>query len=157
MKFFSNSERETIKFGSKLARNLRPSDIICLFGGLGSGKTILVKGIAKGLGFKKNQIISPSFILIREYKRKGLSLYHFDLYRLRNLREIFDLGYQEYLYSNAITVIEWAERMKGLIPKDYLKINLTIRGKNGRLIRLTPYGKRYKRIVKKLANEYFSH
>jgi len=150
IKFLSHSEEETINFGVRLARNLRPSDIICLFGELGSGKTRLTKGVAEGLGFKKNEIISPSFVFIKEYRKGKFCLYHFDLYRLKNLKELFGLGYQEYLYSDAITVIEWADKMKGILPKDYLGIKFTIKGENERLIRLLPYGERYKKIIKDL-------
>lgn len=150
MEFLSKSEKRTLNFGKRLSKYLRPSDIICLFGELGSGKTQLVKGIAEGLGLDKNKVISPSFVLIREYRKRKLSLYHLDLYRLEDLEEILNLGYQEYLYSDAITVIEWADRMKEFLPKDYLRVDLTIKGENERLINLSPYGERYKEIIRKL-------
>ena len=156
MEILTRSPKETINLGKEVARFLQPSDVICLFGKLGSGKTVLVKGIAEGFGFKKNEIVSPSFVLIKEYKKRRISLYHFDLYRLRNLKELFDLGYSEYLYADAIAVIEWADRMKEFLPKHYLKIELTIKGGNERLIRLVAFGERYKDLVRKLESEYIS-
>lgn len=152
MKFFSEAKTQTLKFGKRLAKYLKPRDIICLFGELGSGKTVFVKGIAEGLGFKKNEVISPSFLFIKEYKKKRLSLYHFDLYRLKNLEELFDLGYWEYLYRDAITVIEWAEKMERFLPVFCLRVNFFIKGKNKRLIELKAFGKRYKELISKIKN-----
>lgn len=150
MKILSRNPKETINFGRRLAKYLKSSDIICLFGRFGSGKTILVKGIAKGLGFKKNEVISPSFIFIKEYRKRKFSLYHFDLYRLEGLEELFNLGYYEYLYSDAISVIEWADKMKNLLPESYLEIKLSIKDENTRSIKLSAHGERYKELIKEL-------
>ena len=82
MEIVSDSVNDTIKVGSLIAKALNPGDIICLFGQLGSGKTVLAKGIARGLGIKKSNVISPSCVLIRRHLEGRLPLYHFDLYRL---------------------------------------------------------------------------
>ena len=123
MQKLSGSVNQTLAIGKRLARSLSGGEIILLSGPLGSGKTILAKGIAQGLEINKNNIISPTFILLRIYKGKYI-LQHFDLYRVKDLEDIFALGYQEYFYSDAVTVIEWPERLKFLLPKEFLKIKL---------------------------------
>jgi tRNA threonylcarbamoyladenosine biosynthesis protein TsaE len=116
---------------------------------LGSGKTVLTKGIAQGLGIKKERIISPSFVLIREYKAE-VPFYHLDLYRLKKPKDILGLGYEEYLYDEGITVIEWADRLKYLIPKEYLKIELSIKSQNQRLLKFIAFGGHYQELLKKI-------
>ncbi len=150
MKIISKSVGDTLRIGRKIAKNLRRADIICLFGELGSGKTVLTKGIAAGLGIKKNAIISPSFVLIRQYSGRKLLLYHFDLYRLKAAKDILSLGYQEYLYDEAVTVIEWAERLKYLLPKEYLGLELFIRQNSQRLFKFSAKGTRYKELLGKI-------
>ena len=149
MKIVSLSVSDTIKIGRKLAKNLEKGDIICLIGKLGSGKTVLTKGIAAGLGIKKEKIISPTFVLIRQYYSK-IPLYHFDLYRLAAPKDILFLGYEEYLYDEGVAVIEWADRLKYLLPKDYLKIELFIREDNQRMLKFSAFGKHYEESLKKI-------
>jgi len=137
IKIISESVAQTLNIGRKLAKNLKSGDIICLFGELGSGKTVLAKGIASGLGAKLEKIISPSFVLLRAHKGKKLNIYHFDLYRLRNPHDILVLGYEEYLYNQAVTIIEWADRLKYLLPKKFLKVELKTLGSKIRQIKLS--------------------
>ncbi len=146
----SNGVRETINIGRRIAKSLMPGDIICLFGELGSGKTVLTKGIAQGLGVQKNKIISPSFVLIRIHTQGRLPLYHFDLYRLKAPRDILGLGYEEYLYDTGVTVIEWADRLKYLLPGEHLKIKLSVKGKEKRLLEFSASGSRYKELLRSL-------
>jgi tRNA threonylcarbamoyladenosine biosynthesis protein TsaE len=134
MKIISRSVKETLRFGHKIAQKLKKGDIICLFGQLGSGKTVLAKGIIEALGVKRDKIISPTFCLIRQYQQAKFPVYHFDLYRLRQPHDVLELGYEEYLFGSGITVIEWADRLKYLLPAKYLKITLFIRGEQKRLI-----------------------
>jgi tRNA threonylcarbamoyladenosine biosynthesis protein TsaE len=150
MRIISKSVKDTLNIGRRLARHLQKGDIICLFGQLGSGKTVLTKGIALGLGIKKNRIISPSFVLIRQYSQARLPFYHFDLYRLKNPKDIFVLGYEEYLYDDGITVIEWADRLKVYLPDEYLRIGIVIKEKNSRLFKLEGAGRHYEDILKAL-------
>lgn len=150
MKISSNSVSETVKIGKVIARNLNPGDIICLFGQLGSGKTVLTKGIAEGLSIKKERVISPSFVLIRQHLKGKLPLYHFDLYRLKDLGDIFGLGYEEYFYDKGITVIEWADRLRDLLPDEFLKIKLEVKGSSKRTFEFTAVGSHYKRLLKEL-------
>lgn len=131
MRLVTKSVSETKKLGAMIARRLKPSDIVALFGDLGSGKTVLVKGIAEALGIKSDRVVSPTFVLIREYKAMT-PLYHFDLYRLKKIN-IQSLGFDEYFFGNGISVIEWADRIEGQLPKGSLKIKISIIGRNKRL------------------------
>lgn len=153
----THSEKETFNIGRKIAGNLQKGDIICLIGNLGSGKTVLTKGIASGLGINKDQVISPTFVLIKQYQaKKTLGLYHFDLYRLNNINDILELGYEEYLYGDGVAVIEWADKLKCLMPKQYLKICLSIKGREKRMIDFTAVGSRYETLLERL-NEDIRH
>jgi tRNA threonylcarbamoyladenosine biosynthesis protein TsaE len=128
----TNSAEETMLIGEKLAKTLKPGDMIALSGDLGSGKTTFTKGIGKGLGVKDSKRInSPTFVLIKEYNGK-VPLYHLDLYRLDDLKEIENLAIEEYIYGNGITVIEWAEKMKYLLPEKYILVKFKVKGDNKR-------------------------
>jgi tRNA threonylcarbamoyladenosine biosynthesis protein TsaE len=125
---------ETEKTGKKIARIVKPADVICLFGSLGAGKTVMAKGICKGLAVK-NFVNSPSFKIVNEYKGE-FPVYHIDLYRLNSAREINDLGLDEYIYGNGITIIEWAEKLsKTNLPKKRIEIYIKIKNQNERLIK----------------------
>lgn len=146
MKIITNSAEETVKLGEQLGRHLKVGDVLGLIGELGSGKTTLVKGIASGLKVNKtDDVLSPSFVLIREYPGKT-PLFHFDLYRLDNVKDIEYLGVDEYLFDQGVCVIEWAEKMKMLLP-DYLQINLKIKGEHKREFRFFAHSKKYENSV----------
>lgn len=108
---------------TRLCRWLKEGDILSLTGELGAGKTCFVKGLATGLGIEKT-ITSPTFNLIREYKGK-LPLYHFDVYRIKKVDELFDLGYEEYFFGDGVTVVEWGDKIAGLFPESHLRIEFT--------------------------------
>lgn len=154
MQIISKSAKDTLGIGKRLAKYLRQGDIVCLFGDLGSGKTVLTKGIAKGLGVKKENVVSPSFVILRAYAKGKLPVYHFDLYRLGNLCSIQNLGYEEYLYGQGVTVIEWADRLKRLLPAEYLKIALSVRGISARSIKLSALGTHYKKLLEKIHADF---
>ncbi len=143
------SVNQTLKLGKRIAVCLGPGDILLLSGNLGAGKTVLAKGIAQGLGIDKNEVISPTFVLLRLYQGKHL-LQHFDFYRINRPQDIYALGCQEYLDSRAVTLIEWPERLKFLLPKEFLKIKLILKGKNQRLLKFTAKGLRYKKLLKEI-------
>lgn len=155
MKISSHSVSDTLKIGKLIAVNLRAADIICLFGELGCGKTVLTKGIALGLGIPKNRIISPTFVFIRQHRGK-IPFFHFDLYRVKNPREIINLGYEEYFYDEAVTVVEWADRLGCLTPQEYLKIELFLKANQGRELVITAIGKHYQELLSKI-NEDIKH
>ena len=147
----SNSVNQTIKIGKGIAKNLCAGDIVCLFGDLGSGKTSLTKGIACGLGLDENEIISPTFVVMREAKaRENVPFYHFDFYRLGDCADIMLLGYEEYFYGSGITVIEWPDRLKYLLPEEYIKVALSVKGKGSRLIEITACGRRYEKQLREI-------
>lgn len=136
MVIISRSEQDTVKTGEVFAKRLKGGDMVALSGDLGAGKTTFVKGIAKGLGIKNYRYVnSPSFVLVREYKGR-IPLFHFDIYRLNNLKDIEDIGYEEYLGRGGVVVIEWAGKMKRILPKAYIGIKLKIKSKNERVINI---------------------
>jgi len=147
MKKLSTSVNQTLKIGKLLAQKLCGGEIILLSGSLGAGKTVLAKGIAQGLGIDKHNVVSPTFVLLRVYEGKHL-LNHFDFYRVKSPKEILALGYEEYFYSDCVTVIEWPERLKFLLPKEFLKIKLSNRPGNQRMLEFIVKGARYKQLLK---------
>ena len=111
----SHSPTETLEFGRQLAAELQPGAVLALTGELGAGKTCLVKGIARGLGVEQ-EVTSPTFTLIHEYRGGRLPLYHVDLYRLDSIEQAVGIGIEEYLPGDGVTVIEWAEKIESLLP-----------------------------------------
>ena len=136
---------ETTQLGIKLGGLLEPGDIICLTGDLGTGKTHITKGIAKGLGIN-DTITSPTFTIVNEYEGGRLKLNHFDVYRVSDPDEIYAIGFDDYIFSDAVSIIEWANYIEEILPKDLLHIKIEkdfVKGEDYRKITLTPYGERY--------------
>lgn len=126
LEFVSHSPEQTQRLGARLGTLLQGGDVICLEGRLGSGKTRLTQGIGRGWGAQQ-KVVSPSFVLVREYSRRGddQRLYHVDLYRVSGADEAWALGVDEYLGGRyAVTVIEWAGRAASIIPEEHLWIKL---------------------------------
>ncbi len=115
------NEEDTRNFGMKLAEKLQPGSVVALSGDLGTGKTTLTKYIAEGLGITEN-VTSPTFTIIREYEGGRLPLYHFDVYRVKDEEELFEIGYEDYFYGNGVTVVEWADQIEALIPDHAIRI-----------------------------------
>lgn len=151
MYIITKNPKQTIELGKAISDFFQKGDIIALFGNLGSGKTTLVKGIAKGLKVKSQIVNSPSFVLLKEYEGR-LPVYHFDFYRINKTEEIYGIGLEEFLFGKGVCVIEWADRIKRFLPKQYLQIELQVKDKNKRKIRMIGFGKRYKELVKKYEN-----
>jgi len=129
----SHSAAETFEFGRQLAEKLQAGDVLALTGELGSGKTCLVKGIAAGLGVTQ-EVTSPTFTIIHEYRGGRLPLVHVDLYRLDKLSEAVNIGIEDYLNGPGVTVIEWAERIESLLPANTPHVRLSIVDENTRNI-----------------------
>ncbi len=146
----SQSFEETRALGKRLAKCAKPGDIVCLFGDLGSGKTTMIKGLAAGLGAHEEDVTSPTFVFLNVYDQLKWPLYHFDLYRLEETDELFDIGYEEFLYGDGIAVVEWSERLEEFLPKERLDIYLKHKGEDSREIRLKAFGKRYEQMLKTL-------
>lgn len=130
----SRSETETKEIGRKIGKGLKCGDVVCLYGELGSGKTILVKGIASVIGIDERDITSPSFTIISEHKGK-VPFYHIDLYRVSHGR-VAELGLEEYIGRDGICVLEWAERADREIPDESIKVRLVYTGDNSRQIEI---------------------
>lgn len=116
LKFTVNSIEDTMILGEKIGSRCGSGDIICLIGDLGTGKTHLTKGIAKGLNISEH-ITSPTFTIVNEYEGR-IKLYHFDVYRVSDPDEIEAIGFDEYIFSQGVSVIEWANYIEELIPKE---------------------------------------
>jgi tRNA threonylcarbamoyladenosine biosynthesis protein TsaE len=144
--YISNSSDQTKDFAKGLATTLKPGDVIALEGDLGAGKTTFTKGLAEGLGIKKN-VNSPTFTIIKEY-RGNLPLYHMDVYRLEDSYE--DLGFDEYFDGEGVTVVEWAHLIKDQLPAERLTIYLTHGEDGARKITLSPTGNRYEELCKEI-------
>jgi tRNA threonylcarbamoyladenosine biosynthesis protein TsaE len=148
--FKSLSVDNTVKFGERLGRLLERGHVIALEGELGAGKTTLVKGIACGLGVKDKRVVkSPTFSLVHKYEGR-FPVYHFDAYRLKDAQEMLDIGSDEVIYGNGVSIIEWADRVPECLPGKYLKITLIAVSENERKIELCSYGRCYDEIIDKL-------
>lgn len=115
-RFESNSPEETFEIGRLLGEKASKGDVYCLVGDLGVGKTVFTKGFALGLGVQE-AVTSPTFTIINEYDDGRLPFYHFDVYRIEDLYEMEEIGYEEYFYGDGVTFVEWADLIKDLIPK----------------------------------------
>jgi len=148
--FLSYCPEETVILGESIASGLKGGDIIALSGELGAGKTVLIKGICKTLKVKEN-VSSSSFVLFRSLS--GIyPVYHFDLYRLNTDEELQDLACEEYLFSEGISLIEWAEKLEEHLGGDYLAIILEYlpEEKDSRKITLLPEGERFRKLLEEI-------
>lgn len=122
-KYVSNSEEETKIFAKTFAKDLKKGDVIVLSGDLGSGKTKFVEGILSYYGME-NEISSPTFTIVNEYRCDTENIYHFDVYRLENSDEFYAIGGEEY-FQKGICFIEWGEIVEDILPKHYIKIKFS--------------------------------
>ena len=119
----TNSSEETFRFGTELAKQAKPGDIYTLNGDLGVGKTVFTQGFAKGLGIEE-AVNSPTFTILQEYETGRLPFYHFDVYRIADPEEMYEIGYEDYFFSNGVCIIEWAQLIEELLPKEIHKIEI---------------------------------
>lgn len=138
-KITTHNERETIELAQNFESEKFPNMVICLDGELGSGKTVFTKGIANALGIQES-ITSPTFTIIKEYEGE-LPLYHMDVYRLNG--DVDGTGIEEYFTKGGVVVIEWADMIKDILPKERLEIKFRVAGENKRVLILKPYGQKY--------------
>lgn len=124
MVFETTNEQATILLGERLAKFLKAGAVVAFYGELGSGKTTMIKGFARGLGVK-DTVKSPSFVIITEYEGK-FPVYHVDLYRIRSQEEFIEIGLDSYLRGDGVCLIEWAERAENLLPEKSIRISLAI-------------------------------
>ena len=149
LEFVSRSPSQTQRLGTRLGALLKGGDVICLEGSLGTGKTCLAQGIGRGWGVSQI-LISPTFVLVREYARPGefVKLYHVDLYRISGAEEALTLGMDEFLGdTRAICVIEWAERSRSLMPEEHLWVRLEFADPTRRGLYFTAQGGRHTALL----------
>lgn len=146
--FFLENEEFTKKLASEISSKLFPGAIVCLNGDLGAGKTTMTKSIAHTLGILED-ITSPTFTIVNEYTEGDLVLYHFDVYRIGSSEEMYDIGFEEYIDSEGICIIEWSNIIEDILPEERLELLITYEN-DGRMAKLTPYGERYEKIVEEV-------
>ena len=146
--FYSQNENQLMALGQRIGQKLQAQDVLVLTGDLGSGKTTLTKGIAKGLGIKQ-LIKSPTYTIVREYEGR-LPLYHLDVYRIGDDPDSIDLD--DFLFGDGVTVIEWGELLDDSLLSDYLTVLLD-KTEDGRQITLLPNGLRSQQLVAELEHD----
>ena len=127
------NEEETRRFGLDLAHELKAGDVVALIGDLGTGKTALTRYIAEGLGITA-RVNSPTFTIVKEYREGRLPLFHFDVYRVSDPDELFNIGADEYFYGDGVCVVEWADLIEELLPEDTRYIYIEYGPKEGERI-----------------------
>ena len=117
------SEEETFALGEKIGRGAHPGQIYTLLGDLGVGKTVFTQGVARGLGISEC-VCSPTFTIVQVYEEGRIPFYHFDVYRIGDIEEMDEIGYEDYFYGEGICLIEWANLIDELIPKERIQITI---------------------------------
>ena len=148
----TSSPDQTKNVGELLGSRLGPGDLVCLYGDLGAGKTVLSFGIAMGLEVEEQYITSPTFTFVNEYAGR-VPFYHIDLYRLKDPAELESIGFDEYIDSDGVTVIEWAERADEALPEDRLNVYLAYTSGTGRDIGFLGEGERYETLLSELKKD----
>ena len=123
MIYETNSEKETFELGKNLGEQAKAGQIFCLNGDLGVGKTVFTQGFAKGLGIEEN-VNSPTFTIIQVYEEGRIPLYHFDVYRIGDPEEMYEIGYEEYFFGEGVCLIEWLKLIEELIPEEAINIEI---------------------------------
>lgn len=149
MEYLVKSVEDTQKLAKFLAKFLEEEDVILLDGDLGAGKTTFTQSLAKDLGIEE-VVNSPTFSIVNEYEFNKGVLYHFDLYRIEEAEELFDIGFEEYFSKEGIIVIEWAEKFINEIPQPWLKIYITKEDENSRIFKITGIGNKWEMLLEEL-------
>ena len=123
MERYSASEQETEAIGRELAQQLAPGAVVAFTGDLGAGKTAFVRGMAQGLGISQ-RVTSPTFTIVNEYEGGALPLFHFDMYRLRDADDLFDIGWEDYLDRGGVCAVEWSENVRDALPPDAVTVTI---------------------------------
>lgn len=150
--FYSKSELDTFNFAKKFASYLKCKDVIVLSGDLGSGKTKFTEGILSFFGLE-DEISSPTFTIVNEYCKNNLPIYHFDVYRLEDSSEFYEIGGEEY-FENGICIIEWGELIQDALPKDYIQIHFSrsLENDNERILEIKSIGDKYNNFCSNFTN-----
>ena len=148
--FLAASEEETLRLGKLLADVLPAGTVVALVGTLGAGKTRLVQAVAGALGVPREEVTSPTFVLVNEYVGGRLPVYHFDAYRLRDEDEFLELGPEEYFDGAGLTFVEWADRVENCLPRDFLRIDIEVTGDTQRRFTISGSSSKLASLVKSL-------
>jgi len=148
----SGSVAETQRLAASLAARLGPGDVVCLYGQLGAGKTYFTKGLVAGLGGDARGVTSPTFVLMQVYESRP-TVYHFDAYRLASGRDLLDIGSDDILQGDGVSVIEWADRVADALPERRIEVHLKAAGENERRIRVVGLGRREAACVAALVED----
>ncbi len=117
----SFKDKDTYEIGKKLGEKAKPGQVICLFGDLGTGKTVFTKGFAQGLGISE-PVNSPTFTILQVYDEGRIPLYHFDVYRIQDVEEMYEIGFEDYIYGQGVSLIEWANIIEEILPGDRITV-----------------------------------
>lgn len=123
MVFETDSEEATEDFAASLAEKVKPGTVICLDGDLGTGKTVFARGFARGLGITE-PIVSPTFTILHGYEGGRLPLWHFDVYRIEDPEEMYEIGFEDCFYGDGVSLVEWASRVREIIPEDAVHVRI---------------------------------
>ena len=144
----THSPEETLDLGRRIGRAAKPGNVLALVGDLGAGKTVLAKGVAEGLGAASaREVVSPTFVLCREYLDGRLPLYHFDAYRLRGAADLEGIGASEVFGGEGLSLVEWADRAPQALPPDRLEVNLEVTGPESRRLTFEARGPQAARLL----------
>ncbi len=138
-KIETNSSQETFEFGKRIGENAQPGQVYTLIGDLGVGKTVFTQGVAKGLGIE-GPVNSPTFTILQVYEDGRIPFYHFDVYRIGDVSEMDEIGYEDCFYGNGISLVEWANLVEEILPEHYTEIRIEkdlSKGLDYRLISMT--------------------
>lgn len=147
-KIYLKEEKDTLELGKKIGNLIFDGALLCLNGDLGAGKTSITKGIALGVGIS-DDITSPTFTIVNEYSENNRLLYHFDVYRIGDSSEMYDIGFDEYMESDGIKIIEWSDIIDDILPEERLDIRIKYEIQ-GRTVQIDSLGDKYKKIEEAL-------
>ncbi len=119
----SHSANDTFQLGEKIGKEAKSGQVFCLYGDLGVGKTVFTQGMAKGLEIQ-DAVSSPTFTIVREYEDGRLPFYHFDVYRIGDIEEMDEIGYEDYIYGDGVCLIEWADLIQEILPDHFTRIEI---------------------------------
>ncbi len=148
IQFLCENEKETVRLARTLGKLLEPGDLIALNGTLGAGKTSFVRAVAGSLGIDESLVNSPTYMIVQSYSAQ-LLLHHFDLYRIQDEEELYESGCDEFLNSDGVCLIEWANRFPGFLPDDHLEITFEIISETARQLTVRA-GRSHERFLKGL-------
>ena len=123
MRIESNSAEDTFALGKQCGQKAAAGQVYCLYGDLGVGKTVFTQGFAAGLGIK-GPVSSPTFTILQVYDEGRLPFYHFDVYRIGDVEEMDEIGYEDYIYGDGVSLIEWANLIEEILPQDYQEVQI---------------------------------